>query len=154
MKKTLIALLVFCFTPLAYAGYGSILFSDNKDEDNAIRMVYGVQTIYEKSPTFKHLEHIPLQKFWFSTYEPMAEDNLKNFELTTEEDNQVAVIKYQVKNCDSLKDVKEKLLDYKIIKHTDYVDCFNNQFVAEIKKEKLEDVEDLTQEDEQDDLAS
>lgn len=160
MKKALFALLALCFTPFAYAAYGSVIYSDNKDEDNAIRMVSNIQDYYEQAPSFKYLEKIPLQEFWRYTYDPSPHEILKNFEVKAQDDDQVAVIKYAVKDCDSLKDIKEKLISYKIIKHTDYVDCFNNQFVAEITKEKMEgvlhedDEEELAQEEEQDELTS
>lgn len=154
MKKSLFALLLFCLTPFTYAAYGSIIFSENEDEDHAMRMVYEIQSMHEKKRTFKHLELIHMENFWFSIYSPDSKEVLKNFELSTEKNNEIAIIKYQAKDCNNFKETRDKLISLKVIDYSDYISCSRNQFVAWINKKHIDGIEyEEDKEDEEKDLV-
>jgi hypothetical protein len=59
---------------------------------------------------------------------------LNKFQLSTENKDTIAVIKYKAQNCDNLKHIKEKLIESRLIVSSDYIDCKNNEFTAKIKQ--------------------
>jgi hypothetical protein len=136
MKKIILALIATLLIPFgnAFAGYGSAIFSENKDIDNIVRVVNGIQIFYEKRPDFIDAEYISLKHFWSASSSLPTKKDIEKFEIITANDNQIAVIKYKVKDCNALKDIKNELVTYAKVEPSTYMDCDANEFIIVLEK--------------------
>lgn len=130
MKKQIFILLAFAAIPFCYAK-GNAPTELNKDEENIAKMVHDIRLMYTSQKKFHSLSVLPLKYLVQTTSTPITENDLKKFKLSTEEEENVAVITYKAK-CANVKDIKEKFVEFGIIESSDYAKCKNNELVVKL----------------------
>lgn len=151
MKKIFLLLLTLCLIPLEYshaAAYGSptleseypyeslasVYIRSNTEERKMIEIIYEVRSLYQSTVDFHNLEKIEIKRIFSIPPESLTENDLKKIKLNTENNEKVAIIKYQTKNCNDLKNIKEKLRKSRLIGYEESVDCKANEFTARLIK--------------------
>jgi hypothetical protein len=135
MKK-LFAILALTI-PLIHAQAGTVEYSytfNHVDEKNVQAMIYQIRSMYGQIVDFRNLGQISKKNLFSTANYPLPESELNKFQLSTENKDTIAVIKYKAQNCDNLKHIKEKLIESRLIVSSDYIDCKNNEFTAKIKQ--------------------
>lgn len=128
MKKILLILLASSVMNFAYA-QNQPKSQLNKDESNIYDAVHLVKSMYLNQPTFKGVENI----YAFANF-AKAPDYTHLVQFSTKNNNKTAIIRYKTKYCNSLQTIQGKLINTKTLKVSDYINCQNNMFVAEINK--------------------
>lgn len=113
---------------------GAIYPENNKDEDNVIRLIAEIRTLYMTTVGFLNLDGREMDRLF--VFNRLNKEELKEFEskfkITTKNNDRVAVVKYKVKNCDNLRYVKTKLVKLTLMTNGETVSCQNNEFIAEL----------------------
>lgn len=106
----------------------------NKDEENVIKVITEIRSFYMMTIGFPELEKKEFNDIFIN--DPLTDKEVKEFKqkftISTKDKERVAIIKYQAKNCNNLKNVKTKLLEETLITEGEPLSCKKNVFTAEL----------------------
>lgn len=128
MKKILFILLVSIYCVGCTQNINKF---HNIDEKNIASMVYGLRSLYITQASFHNLEQLPLKNIIYD-YGFINDNDLNKFKLVTDNDDKVAVIQYNVADCNHLKYIKKKLVTASIILPSEYATCVKDKVVIKI----------------------
>lgn len=129
MKKILLVLLALSAMSFSHAAQNQPKSQTNKDASNIYDVVHLVKSMYLNQPNFKGVENI----YAFTNFVKTPE-YINLIQISTKNNNKTAIIRYKAKDCNNLSHLPEILFNTKLVKKSDYMNCQNNIFVAELNK--------------------